>query len=66
MIRRNQGMKVAEVKEIAAQRGIKAGKMNKRDLIRTVQVTEGNENCFDTGKSRECGQIECLWRDDCD
>lgn len=58
-------MKVAEVKSIAAGRGVKAGKMNKGELIRAIQQTEGNEACFDSGKARDCDQAECLWRDDC-
>ena len=59
-------MKVVEVRAIAAQRGIHAGKKNKGELIRTIQKTEGNDACFGTGKAHVCGQVECLWRDDCD
>ena len=58
-------MKVEQVRTIAAQRGIKAGKTKKGELIRSIQKTEGNEECFDTGKSQQCGQEECLWREDC-
>lgn len=59
-------MKLQEIKEIAAKRGIKVGKMKKSDLIRTIQDAEGNYPCFDTGKAADCGQPGCLWRDDCD
>jgi hypothetical protein len=58
-------MKVDQVRTIATQRGVKAGKMKKSELVRAIQKKEGNEECFDTGKSQECGQEECLWRDDC-
>jgi hypothetical protein len=58
-------MKVERVRTIATQRGIKAGKMKKSDLIRSIQKAEGNEECFDADKSRQCGQEECLWREDC-
>jgi hypothetical protein len=58
-------MKVEHVRAIAVQRGIKPGKMKKSDLIRSIQKAEGNEACFDTGKSRQCGQQECLWMEDC-
>ena len=58
-------MKVDEVKEIAKQFGIKAGKMNKADLIKAIQNNEGNVPCFASGKAAECGQAECLWREDC-
>lgn len=59
-------MKVAELRVMAAERGVAAGKMKKDDLIRTMQRAEGNEACFASGRAVECGQTECLWRDDCD
>lgn len=58
-------MKVEQVRAIAVQRGIKPGKTKKSDLIRSMQKAEGNEACFDAGKSQHCGQQECLWREDC-
>lgn len=58
-------MKVQEIREIAARMGIKAGKMKKAELIRAIQQTEGNEDCFETGRSASCGQDRCLWRGDC-
>ena len=58
-------MKITQVKEIATQRGVKAGKLNKGDLVRTIQQSEDNEPCFDTGKAASCGQAGCLWREDC-
>lgn len=58
-------MKLDEIKEIARQLNIKAGKMNKTDLIRAIQLAERNEQCFNRGKAAECGQQSCLWRVDC-
>jgi hypothetical protein len=58
-------MKVNDVKEIAKKRGLNPGKMKKRELVRAIQEDEGNPVCYDTGYSDECGQPECLWRDDC-
>jgi hypothetical protein len=58
-------MKMDEIKEIAKRHNIKAGKMKKADLVRAVQLAEGNEVCFDTGKAAECSQSACLWREDC-
>jgi len=58
-------MKLQEIKEIAKRNGIKAGKMSKADLIRTIQRTEGNNDCFATAYVSECNQINCLWREDC-
>lgn len=58
-------MKLQEIKNIAKKMGIKAGSMKKTELIRAIQRAEGNFDCFGTAKSGECGQINCLWREDC-
>ncbi len=58
-------MKMQEVKEIAKKRGIKTANMKKADIIRAIQQAEGNCDCYDTGRVAECGQSNCLWRDDC-
>jgi hypothetical protein len=60
-----QPMKLQEVREIAKKRGLKIGKMKKTELIRAIQETEGNNDCFDTPYVRECNQFSCLWREDC-
>ncbi len=58
-------MKVEEIRKIAGKFGIKAGKMKKAELVKTIQQTEGNEACFASGMVDECGQGNCLWREDC-
>lgn len=58
-------MKMQEIRNIAKERGLKAGKMNKTDLIRTIQRAEGNADCFWTEHVITCGQTNCLWREDC-
>jgi hypothetical protein len=58
-------MKLDEIREIAKQQNIKAGKMKKADLVRAIQQAEGNQVCFDSDKSDQCGQDGCLWREDC-
>jgi hypothetical protein len=59
-------MKMNDIKEIARQRGINPAKMKKVDLIRAIQQDEGNPVCCSTDFKEECGQEDCLWRDDCD
>jgi hypothetical protein len=59
-------MKLEEIKEIARQHEIKVGKLKKAELIRAIQQAEGNEVCFASGQSSECGQPACLWREECD
>ena len=58
-------MKLDEIRAIARQHGIKTGRMKKAELIRAIQAAEGNEQCFETGRAQQCGQTECLWREDC-
>lgn len=58
-------MRTQEVKEIAKQLGVKTEKLKKGELIRAIQSEEGNIPCFGIGKATECGQSECLWREDC-
>lgn len=58
-------MKLDEIKEIAKQHDIKVGKMKKAELVAAIQQAENNDACFETGKSENCGQNSCLWREDC-
>jgi hypothetical protein len=58
-------MKLQEIKAIAKDRGIKAGSMKKTELIRAIQRAEGYNDCFGTEHVKVCGQINCLWREDC-
>ncbi len=59
-------MKLQQIKEIAKERGMTVGKMNKSDSIRAIQKAEGNPSCFNTAKATHCGQTSCLWREDCE
>ena len=59
-------MKLDAIREIAKKHGIKTARMKKADLIQAIQQAEGNEQCFETGKSETCGQDDCSWREDCD
>jgi hypothetical protein len=61
----DHGMKIDDVRKIASQQGIKAGKAKKSDLVRAIQQAEGNAACFDSNNSAHCGQPACLWREDC-
>jgi len=59
-------MKISAVREIARNRGMtKTGKMDKTELIRSIQREEGNYDCFATPYVHECNQFGCLWREDC-
>ena len=57
-------MKVTQIREIARELKIKNySRMRKDDLIRAIQVAEGNTDCFK--RIPGCGEKGCLWREDC-
>ncbi|MEJ2684370.1 MAG: SAP domain-containing protein [Candidatus Sulfobium sp.] len=58
-------MKIADIRKIARDKGVNSWKLNKVELIRTIQRAEGYDDCFATPHVRSCGQINCLWREDC-
>lgn len=58
-------MKLNEVKKIAKEMGLETARVTKEKLVRAIQVEEGNDACFGTGRVTECGQQSCLWREDC-
>ena len=59
-------MNITEVKAFAKSLAVKPGKMKKEELIRSIQLAEGNSQCFNTNFSQQCGQDGCVWRTDCD
>jgi hypothetical protein len=56
-------MHIQKVRQIAKGWGIdtKVGR-TKQDLIREIQVREGNDPCYRT--KNEC-ENNCLWKEDC-
>jgi len=59
-------MKITEIREIAKKHNVKAGKATKSELVRNIQEAEGNQQCFASNLSTECGQHSCAWREDCE
>ena len=58
-------MNMTEVRERAKALGItKTVGVKKMDIIRAIQVKEGNFPCFGTAKDY-CDQWECSFREDC-
>ena len=58
-------MKLQKVRAIAKEKGIRAGNLEKGDLIRAIQRREGNFQCYGSATAGECDQVNCLWREDC-
>jgi hypothetical protein len=58
-------MKIAEIKTLAKAHGINPDNRFKTELIKAIQITEGNFDCYGTAYNGVCDQVECCWREDC-
>ena len=57
-------MILSKIRKKATELGITAGKMNKVELIHSIQQAEGFHPCF-AASNGECSQSECLFHKDC-
>ena len=57
-------MSIYEIRLIASKMGIDPVKLNKKDLIESIQNKEGKTPCFKTADTT-CDQADCLWKSDC-
>jgi len=58
-------MKMQDIRKIAQKNGLKASRLNKTLLVKQIQITEGNFDCFATASNDYCDQPACIWQDDC-
>ena len=58
-------MNMKEIRVIAKTLGVKPLKQKKSDLIKSIQLQEGNFDCFASAQQQVCSQPSCLWRKDC-
>ena len=59
-------LKIRDIRKKVHDMGIPFDKnANRTNLVRAIQVAEGNAPCFATSKVRSCGQDACCWRADC-
>ena len=59
-----EALVLAKIRTKAKQLGLNPGKMNKVELIHTMQVAEGYNPCY--GRSNgQCPYMECCFRVDC-
>ncbi|MEJ2070876.1 MAG: Rho termination factor N-terminal domain-containing protein [Syntrophobacterales bacterium] len=57
-------MKVTEIRIMARNLKVKNySRLSKADLIRSVQVAEGNSPCYQ--QIFDCRVYDCLWREEC-
>lgn len=57
-------MKMNEVRTMAKKRGIPSSRKTKVELIRKIQLAEGNFDCFGTANGY-CDQFQCCFRSLC-
>jgi hypothetical protein len=59
-------MKIVDVRERAKDLGLsQISRLKKGALIRTIQLAEGNFDCFGSPGRYDCLQFNCCWREDC-
>jgi len=58
-------MNIQEIRTIARAHGIKPDKEGKINLVKHIQLEEGDFDCFATADHGECNQNNCTWRKDC-
>jgi len=58
-------MQMNKIRSIAKDHGLKTSRLAKAEIIRMIQKSEGNFDCFATPENGNCDQLGCLWRDDC-
>jgi hypothetical protein len=58
-------IKLQEVRSIARKMGIDTRNVTMTELIRAIQRTEGNKDCYMSAQVLKCEQTNCLWREDC-
>lgn len=60
-----EGMTLSDIREIGRAFGILSlEKFNRKDdLIRTIQIAQGKNECFKLDPT--CSKINCQWRTDC-
>jgi hypothetical protein len=58
-------MRFQEIQKMAKGMGINPYRMKKTDIIRTIQRTENNIECYGTDRADHCEEQGCSWRGDC-
>lgn len=58
-------MNMKTIRQKAKTLQVDTHQLSKTDLIRKIQLAEGNFACYGSASSGECDQLECAWRNDC-
>jgi hypothetical protein len=63
-VKEDEEITVKELQKMAKKMGIKTKGLRKAEMIKEIQRTEGNFDCFGTATGY-CDQMGCLFREDC-
>lgn len=58
-------MNMHTIRQFAKTLSLDPAKLSKPELIKKIQLTEGNFDCFGSATMGECDQVDCTWRNDC-
>ncbi len=58
-------MNMKTIRQLAKTLKIDTEQLSKTELIRNIQLAEGNFDCYGSAGSGQCDQLLCAWRDDC-
>jgi predicted transcriptional regulator len=60
-----QVKRLREVRTIARRMGVDTRNATMIELIKAIQKTEGNKDCFRSAQALTCQEKNCLWCEDC-
>jgi len=58
-------MNMKHLRQFASSLNVESGKLSKTELIKKIQLAEGNFDCYGSAVDGKCDQMDCAWRDDC-
>lgn len=58
-------MNMKTLRQTAKTLNIPTTQLSKPDLIRKIQLAEGNFDCYGSASNSDCDQLDCAWRGDC-
>src|SRR5512143_740028 len=61
----SEKLTLQDIRGIAEKMGVDSRSLNKTELIRSIQRSEGNNDCYASAQVKTCGQSNCMWHQDC-
>jgi len=58
-------MNMKTIRNLAKNLKVETSQLSKTDLIRKIQLAEGNFDCYGSASGGVCDQSDCAWRNDC-